>query len=414
MTRFALFIGVLISAAPGTADDDSFRLQVTSSAKNQNLGQFHIKSDKVTTDCSCEWSVRKVTLRGGKQAGSELIIVDNGKMVITLIPTRGMGVLSVVAGDVTLGWQSPVKEVVHPSFINLQSRGGLGWLDGFNEWMCRCGLENNGHPGEDRFITNTGDEATMDLTLHGKIANIPASDVEVIISKKSPYTIRVRGRVDEKMFYGPKLELQTELSTEPGSSSFRISDVITNKGAQPQEFQMLYHSNFGSPFLEKGAKFVGPIKQITPFNDHAAQDVKGHATYAGPTLGYIEQVYKMRLYGDAKNQTTVMLYNKKQDRGIAMSWSLDQLPYFTQWKNTSAINDGYVTGLEPGTNFPHNRQVERKFGRVPKLAPGKSYAMSVEFEVLTGGALVLATKTRIDRIQDGRKTTVDAKPVDVD
>lgn len=396
------------------ADDDSFRLLVTSSAKNQNLPEFHIKSSKVTTDCSCEWSVRKVTLRGGKQEGSELIIIDNGKMVITLIPTRGMGLLSVVAGDVTLGWQSPVKEVVHPRFINLNSRGGLGWLDGFNEWMCRCGLENNGHPGEDRFITNTGDESTMDLTLHGKIANIPASEVEVVISKKSPYTISVRGRVDEKMFYGPKLELQTELSTEPGSSSFRINDVVTNKGASPQEFQMLYHANFGSPFLEQGARLVAPIKQLTPFNDHAAKDVKGYATYAAPTLEYVEQVYKMRLYGDAKNRTTVMLHNKKQDRGVAMSWSLDQLPYFTQWKNTAAINDGYVTGLEPGTNFPHNRQVERKFGRVPKLAAGKSYAMSVEFEVLTGGAIVEATKTRIARIQDGRETTVDAKPDDVE
>jgi murein DD-endopeptidase MepM/ murein hydrolase activator NlpD len=52
-------------------------------------------------------------------------------------------------GDVYLGWNSPVKEVVHPRLINLQSRGGLGWLEGFNEWMVRCGLENNGHPGVD-------------------------------------------------------------------------------------------------------------------------------------------------------------------------------------------------------------------------------------------------------------------------
>src|SRR2546425_4718770 len=34
----------------------------------------------------------------------------------------------------------------HPKLINLQARGGLGWLDGFNEWLCRCGLENNGQP----------------------------------------------------------------------------------------------------------------------------------------------------------------------------------------------------------------------------------------------------------------------------
>jgi hypothetical protein len=52
-----------------------------------------------------------------------------------------MSLLKVTSGDLTLGWNSPVKEVVHPQFINLQSRGGLGWLEGFNEWMVRCGLE---------------------------------------------------------------------------------------------------------------------------------------------------------------------------------------------------------------------------------------------------------------------------------
>jgi Domain of unknown function (DUF4432) len=90
-----------------------------------------------------------MTLHGGKQEGVEVVVVDNGKLQFTVIPTRGMGVLSVTMGDVRLGWASPVKEVVHPRHINLQSRGGLGWLEGFNEWMVRCGLESNGHPGTD-------------------------------------------------------------------------------------------------------------------------------------------------------------------------------------------------------------------------------------------------------------------------
>ena len=167
-------------------------------------------------------------------------------------------ILSVTAGDVRLGWDSPVKEIVHPQFINLQSRGGLGWLDGFNEWLCRCGLESNGHPGTDKFINNVGDEATMELTLHGKIANLPAQEVEVIVDREPPYRIHLRGKVDERMFYGPKLELQTEISTEPGTSTFRVADVITNHGAQPQEFEILYHTNYGRPLLEAGSTFVAP------------------------------------------------------------------------------------------------------------------------------------------------------------
>jgi Domain of unknown function (DUF4432) len=80
-------------------------------------------------------------LHGGKQDGVDLIVVDNGRMTITLVPTRGMGILRVVMGDLRLGWDSPVREVVHPKYINLEARGGLGWLEGFNEWLARCGLE---------------------------------------------------------------------------------------------------------------------------------------------------------------------------------------------------------------------------------------------------------------------------------
>ena len=99
----------------------------------------------------------------------DVIEVDNGRLRFVVIPTRGMSVLRVESGDVGLGGDSPVKEIVHPQFINLESRGGLGWLEGFNEWLVRCGLEWAGHPGEDRFRNNVGDEVEMKLTLHGKV-----------------------------------------------------------------------------------------------------------------------------------------------------------------------------------------------------------------------------------------------------
>src|SRR5262249_22985647 len=155
-----------------------------------------------------------------------------------VVPTRGMGLLSAQLGDVRLGWDSPVKDVVHPKHVNLTARGGLGWLDGFNEFVVRCGLENNGGPGQDKIVNNLADEESVDLTLHGKIANVPAREVEVIVDRESPYRIRIRGVVSETMFLGPKLELTSEISTKPGSDSFRIADTIANVGSQPQEFEV--------------------------------------------------------------------------------------------------------------------------------------------------------------------------------
>lgn len=414
MMRTTVSILILFFGLVWTLSARPFRQVLTSAKQNVRVDSWQVTHREVTPESNTPWSVRKYTLHGGKQEGVDLIVVDNGKLVITLTPTRGMGVLEVKSGAIRLGWDSPVKEVVHPQFVRLDSRGGLGWLDGFNEWMVRCGLEFAGIPGKDQFVTNTGDVAEMNLTLHGKIANIPASEVEVIVDSEPPHRIRVRGVVYERMFYGPKLELIAELSTEPGSNTIRIEDTITNHGELEQEFQIIYHTNYGTPILERGAQVVAPVKQVTPMNDHAAKAVETYPEYVGPTKGFIEQVYLIHPYSDADGQTTVMLRNAAEDLATSLVWSTNQLPYLTVWKDTAAIEDGYVTGLEPGTGFPNNRRVERKFGRVPTLGAGQSQRFTLEFAIHEGKQEVARLAEKIGRIQASQATQVDTQPVKAD
>ncbi len=408
MNKLAMTTALAATVAAASAAEP-FRAPLVSVDKNLRVDELEISGKKVTPKAP-GWSVKKLTLHGGKQEGVDVVIVNNGKLQFTVVPTRGMSVLEAKLGDLRLGWNSPVKEVVHPRHINLQSRGGLGWLEGFNEWMVRCGLESNGHPGTDEFINNVGDKATIELTLHGKIGNIPASEVEVVVDKAPPYRIRVRGRVDERSFYGPKLELWTEISTEPGSSEFRITDTITNRGAPEQEFEMLYHSNYGWPLLEAGATFLAPVSRVVPFNDHAAKSVKTYATYEGPKAGFVEQVYCLYPLADAQGRTVIGLKNKAGDRAVSMAFSVKELPYVTLWKNTASEGEGYVTGLEPGTNFPNNRRIERKLGRVPKLAPGASWSGTIDFAIHVGAESVKGLSDRVGAIQGSQKPVIDDKP----
>jgi len=313
--------------------------------------------------------------------------------------------------DIRLGWDSPLKGLVHPHYVNLESRNGLGWLYGFNEWIVRCGLEFFGAPGSDEFVDNQGNKSTMDLTLHGLIGNQPASEVEILIEKEAPYRIRIRGRVDETCLLGPKLEIWTEISTVPGSTEFQISDTITNHSATEQEFGLLYHCNYGPPILERGTKFLTPAKRVMPINDHAATDVDRYDVYGAPTPGYVEQVYCLEMWADENERTKVMLQNAAADKAIAFGYSLKELPFLTQWKNTAAVEDGYVTGLEPGTGFPRNRSDERPQGRVPKLAPHESRSFTMDYTILKGKEQVSAVQNEIQKIQGGRKTKVDTEPL---
>src|SRR4029077_10290341 len=140
----AIALPSLARAEP--AADSAHRYALTSAQENLRTESFELSEQKLPGTGSQPWSIRKTTLHGGKQEGVELVTIDNGTLAITVIPTRGMSVLDVRHRELRLGWESPVKEVVHPQFVDLDRRGGLGWLEGFNEWMVRCGLEFAGHP----------------------------------------------------------------------------------------------------------------------------------------------------------------------------------------------------------------------------------------------------------------------------
>ena len=58
---------------------------------------------------SSRWSVTRTLLEGGRQEGVELLTLNNGKLKIVVIPTRGMGILEVNMKELRLGWDSPVK-----------------------------------------------------------------------------------------------------------------------------------------------------------------------------------------------------------------------------------------------------------------------------------------------------------------
>jgi hypothetical protein len=411
MRQYTLTLtGIFLTAVAVASADETHRYTLTDSSANTNVEIFRLDSRAMPFDSSAPWSVEKRTLRGGRQEGVELVTIDNGYLCIAIIPTRGMNVYEVTHGATRLGWDSPTKEIVHPHFINLESRGGLGWLDGFNEWMVRCGLEFAGHPGTDVLIDDSGAETEMDLTLHGRIGHIPASKVEVSVDSKPPHRITVRGWVLERSFNGPSLELVTEISTLPGSNELRIADTVTNRASTPREFQVIYHTNFGSSILEKGARVYTAVERVTPMNEKAAEGLDHYNQYDRPTSGYVEEVFLVEPFADRSGNCLAVLSNKAGTLGASIAWQKDELPYLSIWKNTAAIEDGYVTGIEPGTGFPFNRRVERNYGRVPKLGAGESRNFTVDFALLGDPSSVKAAKKRVERIQGGRETTVIETP----
>ena len=350
-----------------------------------------------------KWFVEKVTLRDGLSEGVQKVGIQNGKMFLEVLPTRGMGIWKAFAGGETIGWQSPVRGPVHPKFVDLGEPSGLGWLDGFDELFCRCGLVSNGAA---EFDPQTG---RLLYPVHGRIANRPAHAVDVSVDEGKE-EISVKGIVEETRFHLTKLRMTSTITTRFNSTTFRVHDEILNFSASPAEIQMLYHINFGLPLLDAGSRVVLPAKTVVPLTPHAASGLKTWDSYAAPEPGWEEMVYFLDLHADANGWTRTLLKNAHGTRGVSLVFNTQQLPWFTLWKNTTAEADGYVTGLEPGTNFPNPRSFEGEQERLVRLPPGGRQVFDVTMEIHTTAAEVKAAESAVARIRGGRNPQIFAEP----
>jgi hypothetical protein len=163
------------------------------------LPDFELRPADFKGNCPAGMHIKKQVLRGGLCDVVDIIDIDNGLLRARVIPTRGMGIHRVWCDNVELGWRSPVRGPVHPQFVNTHEPSGIGWIYGFDEWLCRCGLESNGAPAWD-------DSGKLAYPLHGRIANLPAWRVEVTFDAENG-DLAVCGVVDEARIFGRKLRL---------------------------------------------------------------------------------------------------------------------------------------------------------------------------------------------------------------
>ena len=179
----------------------------------------------------------------------------------------------------------------------------------------------------------------------------------------------------------------------------------------PHDYQIIYHSNFGTPILEAGARFLAPAASISPFNDYAKAGLKTWQTYAGPTKGFDEMVFNIQPLADDNHQTLAAVVNKAGDKGASIQFDTRQLPVLTLWKNTDTEKQGYVTGIEPGTSYAYPVTIEREQKRVKQLQPGASTQFDLTYTLLHSSEQVADVEKKIATIQGDTKVAENETPI---
>ncbi|QDT08095.1 aldose 1-epimerase family protein [Planctomycetes bacterium K23_9] len=327
---------------------------------------------------------------GGAADQVEVIEVDTGVVRVYLLPTRGMSIWCVESEGVRFGWQSPVSGPVHPSQVPIFDPSGLGWLEGFDELVVRCGLESNGAPQHD-------EKGQLVYPLHGRIGNLAADSLSIEYDEASG-RLEVIGEVRESRLFFKNLTLRSRLRVHAGSAKIELLDDVTNELSAPTTIQLLYHVNVGEPVLGEGSSIEIPLDELAPKDALSAGEIDQWNQYGPPEAGYAERVYFAKPRADEANECVALLRSANGERGVSVTFKIKGLPRFILWKNTGAVTDGYVTGIEPATNFPNERSYEEKQGRVVEIAGGETKSFRVSLTPLTDAESVNAASARIQAI----------------
>ncbi len=278
--------------------------------------------------------------------------VDNGALRMTIVPTRGMSLWKMWTGEHEIGWRSPVRGPVHPKFVQLDAPNGIGWLQGFDELLVRCGLESNGAPQ----FKPTGE---LEYPLHGRIGIYRRIASKLAIDPERQ-EIRVSGEVDEGRLFGNRLRLKATYVTKFNSTRVSVIDEVTNpaRGAERTRTAVSHQRRSSAGVGWRSGTLSGQETRAA----HAARREFGQELerVSRPAAGVPEVVVLHGTRHDAQGRTRALLEGAHGERGLSVLYRREQLPYFALWKAPQALEDGYVTGLEPTINWPNPRSFEKE------------------------------------------------------
>lgn len=314
---------------------------------------------------------RNYILDSGFARGMRAIEVNTGAgLRFTVLPDRAMDISLADYCGINLSYLTCSGES-HPAYFEAE---GLGWLRNFAGGLfTTCGLTYFGPPCEDDGET---------LGLHGRIANIPAKQIaDNSCWKEDEYKIEIVGIMEECRLFGTKLRLTRKYSAILGQNHFTIDDSIENFGHNIAPLTILYHFNFGFPFLDSNSKLELSKCKTSPRDNIAKEGILKFKSFGEPVRGFQEQVFYHEMDKDRKLASATLI-NSKIAGGMAVriSFNPEELPHLTQWK---MCGEGeYVMGLEPCNAPCKSRKQLREEGILPFIAPGEIKNFHIKLEIL--------------------------------
>lgn len=318
---------------------------------------------------------RRCELSDGRGGGLKAVeVVTGGGLEFTVLQDKCLDVFDLRFKGINLGFIAKAG-ATSPQYFNPHGEFTHFFQGGM---LATCGLRNAGAGGEDR-----GEQHP----LHGRIGSTPAENVGVSAGwEGDEYLMSVSGEMREAALFAENLVLRRRIETRLGARGFRLVDRADNETCRAEDLMLLYHINFGFPFLGPGLRLLLPKGVRTRARDEeAAKGIGMHRTFEAPLDGYGEQCFYHEMTALPGGETCALLRNSELDLAVAIQYNVNQMPVTTQWK--SMASGDYALGIEPANCHVEGKAKERREGTLQSLEAFGSAEFGFELNVLEGNEI---------------------------
>lgn len=315
----------------------------------------------------------------GPAKGTRIAWINTGSgLMYKAVIDRGLDIVDAFYNGISLSWISHAG-------ITAPRPGtdrALEWLWTFpGGLVTTCGLTHIGGP------QGTGVD---EVGLHGKISNIPATlqSIDQPDPAIGKMDFSITALMKESRVFGPHLELKRTISGTLGDPAIKINDILTNRHNSSASIMLLYHCNLGYPLIDEGADIFFKGKCVSRAavsgDDPIFASRHNYKKIPAPLTshkGYGEACGFVTPKGDTRGNCVAGVYNKKLGFALAVKFNNKQLPKLANWQHWGPGE--YVTGLEPGTNWPIGSAAAKKQKELTTLRPNQSKNFDLTLEIIT-------------------------------
>ncbi len=323
--------------------------------------------------------LREYVHASGRADGVRAIGVNTGSFSYEVLPGRALDIASASYRGIPIGYMSK-SGITHAAFH--AKTDPTSFHDSFFAGvLTTCGLHGIGPAAE---------SGGRRVEQHGRVFAIPAEKV----AAREEWTddgcaLHVEGEVHHSAFYHEDLVLRRRITSRMGESRLRITDEVENRDFAPSPCLLLYHAQFGFPFLDGDSYLIAsPAGSVAARPGTPESAVAAHARFGPPADGVPETCFYHTFRDPASvpgkpGWAGACLFNPnlgERGMGAYVLFDTATLPLLVQWKMLRSRE--YVCGLEPSTARLEDRSAEETARAA--LAPLEKRRFSIEIGVAEG------------------------------